>query len=250
MRSTTGEHWIALDQIRALACFMVFSFHFCHGDANPLTPFAGAPKVFPLALFDEGHTGVALFMTLAGYLFAKLLDGKTIRYAPFFFNRVLRLLPLLIVAIVLTGIEQALTAPAFDPRGYIVLIGKGLVLPTLPNGGWSITVEMHFYVLLPLLMAISRRSGVAPLALVVAAIALRAAVFVSRGEVQSLAYYTIFGRVDQFTLGIVAFHVRSWLRGRHGVAVIVGTGFCAFYYAFDRAGGFFEMGGSPSPSPL
>jgi len=29
-----------------------------------------------MALLDEGHTGVALFMTLSGYLFAKLLDGK------------------------------------------------------------------------------------------------------------------------------------------------------------------------------
>ena len=54
---------------------MVFAWHFTHAGGYPV-PLEYSPNAFPLAIFDEGHTGVALFMTLSGYLFAKLLDGK------------------------------------------------------------------------------------------------------------------------------------------------------------------------------
>src|SRR2546426_4916546 len=105
MKSSSGEHFIALDHVRALAAFMVIAWHFTHGTQGYPVPFEGAPVVFPLALLDEGHTGVALFMTLSGYLFAKLLDGKAIDYLAFLRNRVLRLLPLLFVVILIGAIR-------------------------------------------------------------------------------------------------------------------------------------------------
>jgi len=83
---------------------MVFAWHFTHAWYGYPIPFEYVPAIFPLALLDEGHTGVALFMTLSGYLFAKLLDGKTIDYAAFLWNRALRLFPLLGVVVVIVGI--------------------------------------------------------------------------------------------------------------------------------------------------
>ncbi len=59
--------------MRALAAFLVFSWHFTHGRESWPIPFGYAPSIFLLAPLDEGHTGVALFMTLSGYLFAKLV---------------------------------------------------------------------------------------------------------------------------------------------------------------------------------
>ena len=92
MKSSTGKYYQALDHIRAVAVFVVFVWHFNHFDngqfANPL--------VFPLSLFTEGHTGVAIFMVLSGYLFAKLLGSNKIKYSIFLYNRCLRLLPLLV----------------------------------------------------------------------------------------------------------------------------------------------------------
>jgi len=82
-----------LDHIRALAALMVFSWHFLHFANGYPVPFEGAPLIFALALFDEGHTGVALFMTLSGYIFAKLLDGKVIKYYSFLKRRAVRLMP-------------------------------------------------------------------------------------------------------------------------------------------------------------
>ena len=104
MRSSSGEHFIALDHVRALAAFMVFAWHFTHAENGYPVPFEYVPALFPFSLLDEGHTGVALFMTLSGYLFAKLLDGKSIDYKVFLWNRALRLFPLLVVVILIVGI--------------------------------------------------------------------------------------------------------------------------------------------------
>lgn len=97
MRSSTGQHFIALDHLRALAAFLVVAWHFLHfSDGTPVT-FEGAPAAFPLALANEGHIGVALFMVLSGYLFAKLLDGKAIDYPTFFWNRFIHLAPMKLI---------------------------------------------------------------------------------------------------------------------------------------------------------
>ena len=75
MKSSTGMYFVGLDHIRALAAYIVFSWHFVHVHDGHL---GDSPSIFPLSLLTEGHTGVALFMTLSGYLFTKLLDGKNI----------------------------------------------------------------------------------------------------------------------------------------------------------------------------
>jgi peptidoglycan/LPS O-acetylase OafA/YrhL len=41
----------------------------------------------------EGHTGVALFMTLSGYLFAKPVGDHRIDYPSFLWSRAVRLGP-------------------------------------------------------------------------------------------------------------------------------------------------------------
>src|SRR3954463_12174096 len=130
MRSTGGLYFSRLDHVRAAAVYLVFVWHFLHMTPQFPVPYGSAP-VFPFALLDEGHTGVALFMTLSGYLFAKLLDGKAIDYGAFLFNRALRLLPLLAVVIVLAGYQ----AGGDKLAAYARLIAMGIVQPTLPNGG-------------------------------------------------------------------------------------------------------------------
>src|SRR5438045_2490287 len=103
MRSSGGEHYLALDHVRAVAAFLVFAWHFIHGTGGSPVSFEYVPQLFLFAPVDEGHTGVALFMTLSGYLFAKLLDGKTINFPAFLWNRTLRLAPLLLLVIALVG---------------------------------------------------------------------------------------------------------------------------------------------------
>ncbi len=228
MKSTTGEHFVGLDHVRALAAFLVICWHFNHGAFGFPIPFGAAPAMPPFAIIDQGHTGVALFMCLSGYLFAKLLDGKQIHFPSFLWNRALRLLPLLIVVIVLHALLAFLAGEG--TRAYWTGIVEGVVLPTLPSGGWSITTEFHFYLVLPLLLWFARRSKALPVLIVVAALCARAVVYFGTGEVWSYAYWTIVGRIDQFTMGIVLFHYRGALRGRHAVAMgLVATTALVFY---------------------
>ncbi len=248
MQSSTGSRYIALDHVRALAAFLVFAWHFLHWSNGYPVPFAMAPLVFPLALLDEGHTGVALFMSLSGYLFAKLLYGAQFSFAGFLCNRALRLLPLLVVVILICGARDILGG--VSASAFFASIGKGLLYPTLPNGGWSITVEFHFYLLLPALLGLLRRAKAWPLFVLALAIAGRALVHYQTGEVQTLAFWTIVGRIDQFVLGMLCFQWRSRIARQHFPVVLLLLAFCAFYWCFDNLGGFYHSPSYPSPSAL
>lgn len=249
MKSSTNQYWIALDHIRALAALMVFIWHFIHGSRGVPVPVEGAPAIFPLALFDEGHVGVSVFMVLSGYLFAKLLDGKAIDYPKFFWNRFIRLAPLLLVVMLLKGLLLAIAGG--DIAGYALSLLKGFVMPAWPSGGWSITVELHFYLILPLLLAISSRDPRWLLAVLAAAISLRAGIYFVTGTAQEAGYWTIFGRVDQFLLGMLLFMRGAWTAKRTGWVFAIFLSFLVFYWWFDEAGGYSRLGGAyPSPSPL
>jgi peptidoglycan/LPS O-acetylase OafA/YrhL len=251
MQSSSGAHFIALDHVRALAAFMVFTWHFTHAGNGYPVPFEYVPVFFPLSLLDEGHTGVALFMTLSGYLFAKLLDGKSIHYGAFLWNRAMRLLPLLTVVIIIVGIQNFMAGD--DIVAYAYSIAKGVLFNTLPNGGWSITVEFHYYLILPLLLWMLRKSTLLPVLMIIAAITLRALLHHQQGEIQSLAYGSLVGRIDQFTLGMLIVPFRTYFAQRHILCLSVLTGFALFYEYFNQQGGFYQIPTCsicPSPSPI
>ena len=236
MRSSSGEHYIALDHVRALAAFMVFTWHFTHGFSGSPIPFSYVPSLFIFSPLDEGHTGVALFMTLSGYLFAKLLDGKRINYLAFMWNRVLRLLPLLVVVVLAVGIQHYLSGE--EIVHYLRTIASGAISPTLPNGGWSITVEFHFYLLLPFILWIVRKSKLWLFVILLGALILRLKLHHDRGDmIQYFSYWTIIGRLDQFICGVLLFEYRDLLTRRHVVVAAMVTAFSLFYWYFDALGG-------------
>lgn len=142
----------------------------------------------------------------------------------------MRLGPLLIVCIAAWVIIGWLTGEPI-PLGDIV---SGLLFPTWPRGTWSITIEMHFYLLFPLLLFMFRRHGpFALLAIVAAAILLRYDWWHTFGEAQHIAYWTIFGR--------------------NVLRIVAGLSFASFlvlWNAFDQIGGFYNHTGAPSQSLL
>lgn len=244
MASSDGRYYPALDHVRAVAAFLVFGWHFIHVRDGQLA----APVGWGLSFITEGHTGVALFMTLSGYLFAKLLDGRQPHWLPFLRNRALRLFPLLLFAFLLAGAQHLWRGG--HPGDYALALAKGLVLPTWPNGGWSITVELHFYLLLPALLWCSRTSPRPLLAVLAAAFALRLAWWLAQGQVHEVAYATLIGRIDQFVLGMLAWKCRAAWPLRGGWLLLSVALFALGYHGFDALGGFYGQGGFPSGSPI
>jgi peptidoglycan/LPS O-acetylase OafA/YrhL len=248
MKSTSGAHFIALDHMRALAALLVFTWHFLHTHNGHPIQFEYVPSIFPFALLDEGHTGVSLFMVLSGYLFGRLLDGKKIHFRAFLWNRALRLLPLfLLIIAVRTIVRMSKGESGWE---YLLFIAQGSIYPTLPNGGWSLTVEFHFYLLLPLLLWVKYKSTYLLIPLLALGLAFRWFYWHGTGEVQSLAYWTIFGRIDQFLLGLMACHFREKIKGQHLLVTLVILTFSGIYWYFDKLGGFHGMPSYPSPSAL
>lgn len=250
MRSTSGQHFSRLDHLRGLAAYLVFVWHFLHMTPDYPVPYAAQP-IFPLAIIDEGHTGVALFMTLSGYLFAKLVGSQDVDFPHFLWNRVLRLAPLLVVCMtawVVIGYATGEPIPASD-------IVYGFILPTWPRGAWSTAIELHFYLMFPLLLLMVRRHGPGALTFVViGAIFLRINWWMTVGEVQHLAYWTIFGRIDQFVFGMIFAYATMSRQLRRpalsALAVLSMLSFLVLWTQFDAMGGFHNRTGAPSSSPL
>jgi peptidoglycan/LPS O-acetylase OafA/YrhL len=246
LRSSEGIYYSRLDHVRAVAAYLVFVWHFLHMTPHFPVPYASAP-IFPFALLDEGHTGVALFMTLSGYLFAKLVGNHRIDFPCFLWSRAVRLGPLLIVVIAAWIVIEWLAGNPIPPGDII----GGFVFPTWPRGSWSISIELQFYLLFPLLLLLLRRYGPFMLLAVVAgAMLARFDWWRSYGEAQHIAYWTIFGRIDQFVFGMLFAMVpirRNVLRIVAGVSL---ASFLVLWNTFDRMGGFHNFTGAPSTNPL
>jgi peptidoglycan/LPS O-acetylase OafA/YrhL len=237
VRSSTGEHYVALDHLRALAAFLVYCWHFVHFFSTEVR--YDIPMVLaPLSLADQGHVGVALFMVLSGYLFAKLLDGREIDYFAFLRARFWRLAPLLAAVLLAVLAIQFWNYGTAGAGADGILFLKGFVLPVWPNGAWSITVEMHFYLMLPILLWLAARDLRWLLVGILAAMVLRLWLYLYQADIRDAVYFTMAGRFDQFAIGILAFHCRRWFAGSHKTAAAVFVAFSLFYWWFDMAGGF------------
>ncbi len=197
MKSSEGLYFERLDHLRGLAALLVFLWHYIYLNKNISQTFVPDPIFMP---FVRGHLGVSLFMVLSGYLFAKLLSGRNINYAAFLWNRVLRLFPLLIfVAAVIALQKFRKSGNLFD---YELELLEGFVAPTWPNGGWSIAVELHFYLLLPFLLYFNRKNKFNFLIVIGGMLAIRTALYFLGANIVWLSYHTIIGRLDQFVIGI------------------------------------------------
>jgi peptidoglycan/LPS O-acetylase OafA/YrhL len=241
LKSSEGIHIVGLDHVRALAVFLVFTYHF-------LTTLAGKGGTLPgsfsfpgNALLFEGHTGVSLFMVLSGYLFSRLTEGREIDFTAFRYNRFIRLAPLLGAVLAIRLIEASTHGYDAASAWFWAILVNGLVLPNWPNGGWSVATEMHFYLLFPLLVMLLRRDWKLLLLVVAGAAAFRAWIYIawSPEDAQYAAYWTIIGRIDQFVLGMVAARCAACFQGRHRLAAAIGLAWVLFWYWFASVGGFY-----------
>ena len=167
----------SVESLRALAALGVLLSHIVIGSlaaaAIGLTPEQAADLTGPVErLLLGGGLGVFLFFTLTGYLLfwpfvrAGFADSAPVRIGAYARNRVLRIVPLYLAVVLAVfliagsqpgqpGLLRYLTMTQFLDRD--ATLGINALGPL-----WSVVVEVHFYLLLPLgawaLSRLSRRS--------------------------------------------------------------------------------------------
>jgi peptidoglycan/LPS O-acetylase OafA/YrhL len=208
LRSKNIAYNEKLDHVRFFAAMFVILFH-C------VILFESLNLASKQVIYDnpftriclEGGTGVSLFMTLSGFLFARICHNKDINLWQFYRNRLLRIYPLFMFVL--------LMACCIDPqRNDLLALFRSIFLmhnfkdavyvQKLTEVLWTIPVEFQFYALFPFLLIFYRKSGIKYLFLLIAlAVATKAAVYGYYGSVHLMAYTTIFGRIDQFVMGII-----------------------------------------------
>jgi len=151
-----------VESLRALAALAVFVGH-----AFSLS-FGAGPGVFDGTknrLLVGGGLGVFLFFTLSGYLlflpFLRAQVGRrpAVALKDYARNRILRILPLYVVVVTLLSIVRPFDGQQSQWWRYMLFIQNySGTSPTFPNTPvWSLQVEAHYYLVLPLLAWILAR---------------------------------------------------------------------------------------------
>lgn len=209
MQSSQYPYLARLDHLRFFAAALVLLFHWFHRFIPDLR--VGSPAV---SLIDEGHSGIGLFMVVSGFILTLIARDRAVRYWGFVYNRVVRIYPLFVFAVVLQLLISTYNRHA--NYGFLQLIAwlvpfRSDTVPLSPEfiQLWTIWVEFQFYLLFPFLLAFVRRNGAGYLlGLLGLMFLVRLLVFAEHGSVRYLAYETIFGRLDQFLVGMLL--ARLW----------------------------------------
>lgn len=236
LQSTTRDYIPRLDHLRFLAAFIVLAWHGLHFGKAVATSYV--PTFWVLSLFEEGHTGVALFLSLSGFVLHTTCRERGIDYFRFLRNRLLRIAPLFVFWTLLSFYTGSMSSIDLVVAVFTLLSRDAVV-----GSGWTVLVEFQLYLVFPFLLASVRRNGLRYLVgLLVLMIAIRAGIWVKHGSVQSLAYSTVFGRLDQFVLGMIAseiYHRKKRLFAHGAVLAASAVLWVVVYHAFNAAGGFF-----------
>ena len=156
-RSSPGR-LLALDVLRAVAVVLVLFHHV----PKQLIPSIPLPEVVAAGLVNGGWIGVDLFFVLSGFLIAGLLFREHQRYGSircghFFLRRGLKIYPAFYFMLALTSLVW------LQERGHLPRMTWSEALFVQNYFGsvwghtWSLAVEEHFYVFLPLLLILLGR---------------------------------------------------------------------------------------------
>jgi len=216
------------DILRALAILLVMLVHL-PAEATPL-PLAG--------MQPYGWLGVEIFFVLSGYLIGTQLMAEAARrnavdFKTFYLRRAFRILPAFLLVLALyTFIPSLRDASTMQSAWRFLTFTVNFGLDPRSGGtfteAWSLSVEEHFYLVLPVLVVLlRRRATVVFLAflvttIVLAGMSLRFAVWQSQVDPatemqpyrQALAvylrdvYYPTYNRLDGLTFGVVLAGIR------------------------------------------
>jgi peptidoglycan/LPS O-acetylase OafA/YrhL len=255
MQSPNSSYNPAIDHVRAMAAVLIVLYH---GNEMLLPSLAHTGTyVWPLtwnpfaAVIYEGHTAVGLFMVLSGFIFTAAAIGRSVLYAPFIWNRFLRIYPLMLSILALAIYQHPEMFQLGDFIRSLVLftqlpllnIGPTLHIAPWTEIFWTITPEFQFYLIFPALLWLLTYFGPRPLLmLLVGALLCRGTYFAFYPDVSHISYWTIIGRIDEFLIGMLAAAAwRGGLSDRRTTELLFPAACLAVPFillAYNRAGGW------------
>lgn len=178
----------AIDCLRGLAIIAVVLHHFHIHVPAAASLFSRWPRGLQSVVFSSGYYGVMVFLVISGYLITSLSIQRwgrigAIRPLPFYGLRFARIAPLLILLIVILIPMHLAGIPGFvipaDKASLTSVIGAALTfrINTLEADGyflpacwgvlWSLSIEEVFYISLPVLSLVARRTSLIVLGLAI-----------------------------------------------------------------------------------
>jgi peptidoglycan/LPS O-acetylase OafA/YrhL len=231
---------LEVDQLRGAAALLILFYHSVHTGLLALGS-QGWPRAhYGLdALLFEGHTGVALFMVLSGYILATGTFDREIDYWKFLRNRALRIFPLMFVALVFAmySVKDLDLGKIVAP---FLLLANTTASFTDPAGlagtVWTAAIEFQFYLVAPFVFMFVGRKGLKYLlGAAVLFWLLRMIVLLPHSseplELYKISYFTIVGRINQFLAGIglaYAFHTGILKLREHRGRAAFALAICSF----------------------
>jgi peptidoglycan/LPS O-acetylase OafA/YrhL len=156
MDNSSKSRFQSLTGVRFIAVCLVFIYHNRKYWRNSLHPELNR-------LFNEFHVGVSLFFVLSGFLIAYTYEDKPMQsasaYLKYFLVRCARILPLYWLILTVYYLDKSYGNFHFSALTYSLAHGFSDVhnLEGIAQA-WSLTVEMTFYILAPVLFFISRKN--------------------------------------------------------------------------------------------
>ncbi|MFP5235217.1 MAG: acyltransferase family protein [Acidobacteriota bacterium] len=262
-----------LDTLRSLAILGVIVFHLRgYGAAGTLPDW-----LLPIAQF--GWMGVDLFFVLSGYLIGSQLlrpyrKGERASVWQFYRNRFYRILPAYLTVLALYLLipawrEELHLAPLWEFFTFTLNLFINYPYAAAFSHAWSLCVEEHFYLILPLLVLVMmrrpslRKTVVVIACLVSFGVAVRAFILFHWLQPMSRAdgptglfylthiYYPTYSRLDGLIAGVTlalirSFRPRWWqaLAQRGNAATLAGMAFVAMavWLSIDRFESFTGRG--------
>ncbi|HLP53422.1 MAG TPA: acyltransferase [Fluviicola sp.] len=221
------ERLNGLDHLRALAIIIVFLFHY-------FILSGGQPEWLPeFAKF--GWTGVDLFFVLSGFLITSQLlsqvkKGKNISLKEFYAKRFFRIIPAFLVVLLLYFLvplfrEKEALPPLWKFLTFTQNFGLDLKNHGTFSHAWSLCVEEHFYLFLPLILIFLQQlkrlknAYRVIIVLFLTGLAIRFYVYESlsqNGEVDPVLwyryiYYPTYNRLDGLLVGVLIASIYQFL---------------------------------------
>jgi peptidoglycan/LPS O-acetylase OafA/YrhL len=156
-RTETGK-LDCIDALRGIAALSIFIYHI-YGTIGIITNWAYPIQILPERFIDLTLAGIPLFFILSAFTLYLSLDsraGEKRKFSKFYLRRFFRIAPLFYLLLIIVVLDSLIIQKAV-PSWQDILVNFTFTFNLVPqysmslfSDGWTVGVEMLFYIVLPL----------------------------------------------------------------------------------------------------